>query len=117
MWWQPVAGIAAGLLLLWTGLLIVLWRAKPDGYRKYARADPDLRAASCVAAAASNDTAGDHCATTTAAARCAAVPANCASCCDASACAQAASRAAGGRAAGDGANAGAEPARTRAVAG
>jgi len=31
MWWQPVAGIAAGLLLLWTGLLIVLWRAKPDG--------------------------------------------------------------------------------------
>ena len=31
MWWQPVAGIAAGLLLLWAGLLIVLWRAKPDG--------------------------------------------------------------------------------------
>ena len=31
MWWQPVAGTAAGLLLLWAGLLIVLWRAKPDG--------------------------------------------------------------------------------------
>ena len=31
MWWQPVAGIAAGLLLLWAGLLTVLWRARPDG--------------------------------------------------------------------------------------
>ena len=31
MWWQPVAGAAAGLLLMWAGLLVVLWRAKPDG--------------------------------------------------------------------------------------
>lgn len=33
MWWQPVAGVAAGLLLLWLGLLIVLWRVKPDDGR------------------------------------------------------------------------------------
>lgn len=33
MWWQPVVGVAAGLLLLWLALLIVLWRAKPNDER------------------------------------------------------------------------------------
>lgn len=31
--WRAVAGAAAGLLLLWMGLLLVLWRVKPDDSR------------------------------------------------------------------------------------
>lgn len=33
MGWQPVLGVAAGLLLLWVTLLVVLWRVKPDDER------------------------------------------------------------------------------------
>ncbi|MBW3641027.1 MAG: DUF1232 domain-containing protein [Actinobacteria bacterium] len=33
MLWRSVAGVAAGLLLLWMGLLVVLWRVKPDDGR------------------------------------------------------------------------------------
>lgn len=33
MWWQPVAGVATGLLLLWMGLLVALWRVRPDDSR------------------------------------------------------------------------------------
>ena len=44
MWWQPVAGAAAGLLLLWLGLLALLWRAKPDAgaLREAVRLLPDV---------------------------------------------------------------------------
>ena len=44
MLWQSVAGAAAGLLLLWTGLLVVLWRVKPDDsrLRDAPRALPDV---------------------------------------------------------------------------
>lgn len=33
MWRQSMAGVATSLLLLWAGLLIVLWRVKPDDGR------------------------------------------------------------------------------------
>ena len=33
MAWRSLAGAAAGLLLLWLGLLVLLWRVKPDGSR------------------------------------------------------------------------------------
>lgn len=33
MVWRSVAGAAAGLLLLWMALLVVLWRVRPDGSR------------------------------------------------------------------------------------
>jgi uncharacterized membrane protein YkvA (DUF1232 family) len=32
-WWQVPLGIAAGLVLLWLVLLVVLWRGKPDETR------------------------------------------------------------------------------------
>jgi uncharacterized membrane protein YkvA (DUF1232 family) len=33
VWWQTVFGILAGLVLLWCGLVVVLWMAKPDDLR------------------------------------------------------------------------------------
>jgi uncharacterized membrane protein YkvA (DUF1232 family) len=33
VWWQILAGVAGGLLLLWLVLLAVLWRTKPDTAR------------------------------------------------------------------------------------
>lgn len=33
MWWRQVVGVAAGLLLLWLALLILLWRVKPSDER------------------------------------------------------------------------------------
>lgn len=33
MWWQTLLGVAAGLLLLWLVLLLVLWRATPEQTR------------------------------------------------------------------------------------
>jgi uncharacterized membrane protein YkvA (DUF1232 family) len=33
VWWQILAGVAGGLLLLWLVLLTVLWRTKPDTAR------------------------------------------------------------------------------------
>lgn len=44
MWWQILAGIAGGLLLMWLVLLIVLWRTKPDAarLRESLRLLPDL---------------------------------------------------------------------------
>jgi uncharacterized membrane protein YkvA (DUF1232 family) len=44
MWWQPVAGVLAGLLVMWVGLLAVLWRVKPDGdrLREALRVLPDV---------------------------------------------------------------------------
>jgi len=33
MWWQTLLGVAAGLLVLWLVLLVVLWRATPDQTR------------------------------------------------------------------------------------
>lgn len=43
MWWTSAAGVAAALLLLWVGLLLVLWRLKPndDRLRDSLRVLPD----------------------------------------------------------------------------
>lgn len=30
MWWRALLGLLAGLALLWVGLIVVLWVAKPD---------------------------------------------------------------------------------------
>jgi uncharacterized membrane protein YkvA (DUF1232 family) len=30
-WWRPLLAVAAGLLLVWLLLLLVLWRTRPDG--------------------------------------------------------------------------------------
>src|SRR5215207_5223005 len=32
-WWQTLLGVAAGLLVLWLVLLLVLWWSRPDGTR------------------------------------------------------------------------------------
>lgn len=32
-WWSVVAGIAGGLLLLWTALIVALWVGRPDELR------------------------------------------------------------------------------------
>lgn len=44
MWWQVLLGIAAGLLVLWLLLLLLLWRARPDDVRlrEAARLLPDV---------------------------------------------------------------------------
>jgi uncharacterized membrane protein YkvA (DUF1232 family) len=43
-WWSIALGVAAGLVLLWLALVVVLWLAKPDdiGLREAARLLPDL---------------------------------------------------------------------------
>lgn len=33
MWWQTLAGVLSGLVLMWLGLLGFLWRARPDARR------------------------------------------------------------------------------------
>ena len=44
MVWRSVAAVAAGLLLLWAGLLVVLWRVRPDDgrLREALRVLPDV---------------------------------------------------------------------------
>lgn len=44
MWWESAAGVAAGLLLLWVSLLVLLWRATPgaDRLRDALRVLPDV---------------------------------------------------------------------------
>lgn len=44
MWQQALIGVAAGLLLLWVTLLVVLWRNKPDDHsiREALRLLPDV---------------------------------------------------------------------------
>ena len=32
-WWSMVAGVAAGVLLLWTALIVALWLVRPDELR------------------------------------------------------------------------------------
>jgi len=43
-WWQPVTGVAAGLLLAWLLLLLALWRVRPssDRLRDAVRLLPDV---------------------------------------------------------------------------
>lgn len=43
-WWQPVVGVASGLLLLWLLLLVALWWVKPpaEGLRSAMRLLPDV---------------------------------------------------------------------------
>lgn len=43
-WWSLLLGAAAGLLLVWSALLVVLWRHRPDalGVREALRLLPDL---------------------------------------------------------------------------
>jgi uncharacterized membrane protein YkvA (DUF1232 family) len=43
-WWQLLVGVLGGLLLLWLGMLAVLWRVRPDGLTTTAalRLLPDL---------------------------------------------------------------------------
>jgi uncharacterized membrane protein YkvA (DUF1232 family) len=43
-WWSIPLGIAAGLLLIWLGLAVMLWKVKPDDYalRDALRLLPDL---------------------------------------------------------------------------
>ena len=44
MWWQPVLSALAGLVLLWVALLVLLWRARPEGegLREAVRLLPDV---------------------------------------------------------------------------
>lgn len=43
-WWQPVVGVASGLLLVWLLLLLALWWVKPpaEGLRSAVRLLPDV---------------------------------------------------------------------------
>ncbi|RDH78981.1 DUF1232 domain-containing protein [Mycolicibacterium moriokaense] len=43
-WWSIALGVAAGLALLWIGLVVALWLTKPDdvGVRDIVRLLPDL---------------------------------------------------------------------------
>ena len=44
MWWGPLVGLATALVVLWIGLLVVLWRTRPDAavLREAVRLLPDV---------------------------------------------------------------------------